>query len=124
MATGDNTWFNSDGKSVEVDLLYTVTNMQVAYIEGFLGIAVGAGDSGDTVALTIDRREYQFTVPAGLSVGKGATVYIDTTDLTGHTPDDTGYATSSGANLVALFKAVTAKDGNNVCRGILLPEGV
>lgn len=124
MATGDNTLFQSDGKSVDADLLHTVSANQIIYVDGFLGISVTAGESGETVALNIDRREYQFTVPAALDVSKGDTVYIDTTDLTGHIPDESGYATSSGANTIALFKATSDKDGNNVVTGLLLPEGV
>lgn len=123
MATG-KTYYESEGASVQVALSHTVAASDVAYVEGWLGIAAGDGDSGDTIALTISREEFQFEVPAGLSVSKGDTVYIDTTDLTGHTPDGTGYATSSGANLVALFKATSAKDANNIVTGILLPEGV
>lgn len=124
MATGADTYFESDGKAVNVALTYTVLRNQVAYIEGWLGIMAEGGDSGDSRAMTIDQREYQFTVPSGLSVAKGATVYIEVADLTGHTPDDTAYSTSSGGGKVALFKATAAKDDNHVVTGILLPEGV
>ncbi len=131
----NNTYFDNDGKSVDVTLRYTVVAGQVAYVVengdslGWLGITVEGGDSGDVIALNIDQRAYQFYVPDSLSVAKGATVYIDTTDLTGHKPDDSSYSTSSGANKVALCKAIAAKDttggtGNHFVIGILLPEGV
>lgn len=120
MPTGQLTHFESDGKSVEVDLLYTVANMQVAYIEGWLGITVESGDSGNRIALNVDDREYQFSVPSSLSVSKGQIVYVEVADLTGHTPDDSAYSTSSGAGKRALFRATMDKDGNNVVTGKML----
>ena len=124
MATGENTYHDNGGRSVEVDLTSTVAAHQVAYVDGWLGIAAGAGDSGDSVALIADHQAYQFTVPTALAVEKGDTVYVDITDLTGHLPDGTGYAKASGSNLVALFKAIEALDANDHVIGILLPEGV
>lgn len=124
MATGENTYFDNAGRSVEVDLTSTVAANQVAYVDGFLGISAQSGDSGDSVALLVDRQAYQFTVPSTLSVSKGDTVYVDVTDLTGHIPDTTAYSTSSGTNKVALFKALEAKDSSHNVIGILLPEGV
>ena len=121
---GDNTLLESQGRAVDAALLFTVDAQQVAYIDGWLGIMSRSGDSGDTVAMLTDHREYQFTVPAALTVAKGDTVYIDSADLTGHIPDDTGYGIASGAGLIALFKATSAKDGNNVVTGIMLPEGL
>lgn len=118
--SGENTYLDNDGRAVDVALTATVAANQVAVVEGFVGIAVKGGDSGDTVALTIDDRAYQFTVPASLSVSKGATVYVDITDLTGHIPDDSAYYTASGSNRVALFKALEAKDSNNVVIGKLI----
>jgi len=111
--------FESDGKAVNVTLSYTTPAKQVAVVEGFLGITNEAGVSGEVVALTQDRREYQFTVPSTLTVNKGDTVYVDTTDTTGHIPDDTAYSTTSGSNS-PLFKATSAKDANNCVTGILL----
>ena len=118
--SGQNTYLESDGKSISVTLTATVSKNQVAYVEGWLGISNRDGVSGDVITLSVDRREYQFTVPSGLSVSKGATVYVDVTDLTGHIPDDTAYYTATGSNRVALFKATAAKDGNNVVTGVLI----
>ncbi len=117
---GENTYLESDGKSVSVTLSASVDKNQVAYVEGWLGISNDAGENGDTISLSVDRREYQFSVPAALAVSKGATVYVDVTDLTGHIPDDTAYYTATGSNRVALFKATAAKDGNNVVTGVLI----
>ena len=126
MATGQDTWFDSGGEAVTVTLTSSVLgNNQVVYVEGWLGLSNRAGDSGDQIALTIDHNVYQFSVPAGLSVSKGDSVYVDVTDVTGHIPDDTAYSTTGGANKVALFKAVSDKDAtSHMVLGILLPEGV
>src|SRR5690606_30165058 len=110
----------SDGKSVSVTLSSAVSKNQVAYVEGWLGIANQGGDDGDVISLSVDRREYQFTVPSGLSVSKGATVYVDVTDLTGHIPDSTAYYTAADTDRVPLFKATAAKDANHVVTGILI----
>lgn len=121
MATGENTYHEDDGKSVLVDLTHTVTAFQVAVVEGWLGITADKGDSGDTIALISDRRCYQFTVPSGLAATKGAIVYIDITDLTGHAPDDSAYGLSAGSNKVAFFKCIEDQDGTLVS-GILLGQ--
>ncbi len=118
-AVGD-TFAYTDGESVTVDLLYTVTAKQVAVVEGWLGIVVEGGASGDMVALDIASKEYQMYVPAGLSVSKGDIIYIEVADVTGHTPDDTAYGTSSGAGKTAFMKATSDKDVNNVVTGILM----
>lgn len=122
MATGD-TFFESDGKSVTVDLLYTVGAREVAVVDGWLGIAAASGDSGEDIALTVDDREYQVVVPSTLSVSKGDIIYIEVADVTGHTPDDTAYSTSAGAGKFAFLKATAAKDANNVVTGIMLGKG-
>jgi hypothetical protein len=85
---GQNTYLESDGRAVAVTLSSTVEKNQVVYVQGWLGIANRDGASGATITLNVERREYQFTVPAALTVNKGDTVYVDVTDLTGHIPDD------------------------------------
>lgn len=117
---GHENHFYSDGKSVEVSLLYTVVKGAVAYVEGWLGVSAASGDSGDQINLLTDDREYTFLVPAGLSVAKGATVYITVATITGHYPDDEAYTTSPGAGQLAFFKATAAKDANNIVKGIML----
>lgn len=122
MATSENTYFDNDAKSVPVSISYTVAKGDVTYADGWLGIANGDGVSGDTITLSIDGRAYQFSVPAGLSVAKGAIVYMDTAQVSGtHKPPDAAYGTSSGAGKIPLFKAMEAKDSNNVVVGRLLP---
>lgn len=117
---GVTTYFESDGKAVNVDLLYTVAKGAVIYAEGWLGVAGGDGVSGDTIALVADDREYQFEVPTGLSVSKGDIVYITVATVTGHYPDDEAYTTSAGAGKRAFFKATADKDDNDIVTGIMI----
>jgi hypothetical protein len=114
------TYLESDGKAVNVDLLYTVTKGQPIVVEGWLGLAGGAGASGDTIALIADDREYQFLVPTGLTVTKGLIVYITVATVTGHYPDDEAYTTSAGEGKVAFFKATADKDDNDIVTGVML----
>lgn len=123
MADNGSAVFDNDGKAVTVSLSYTVAKGRVAYVEGWLGISAGSGDSGDSIALTVDNRGYQFQVPSGLSVSKGDTVYITVATLTGHYPDDAAFTTSAGAGKIKLFKAIEDKDANNVVMGILAISG-
>ncbi len=117
---GQTTYKESDGKSVNVTLSAAVSRGDVVYADGWLGIAAEGGAAGESIALTIEPIEYQFTVPSTLAVSKGETVYIDTTDLTGHLPDETGYAKAAAANLLPLFKATSDQDANDVVTGIFL----
>lgn len=110
----------SDGKAVDIDLTAAVVKGAVMYAEGWLGIAGGDGASGDAVACVVDDREYQFTVPAGLSVSKGEIVYITVATTTGHYPDDEAYTTSAGAGKWAFFKATADKDGNDIVTGVMI----
>lgn len=119
MAVGD-TWFESDGKAVNVTLSATVAKGRVIVAEGWVGIAGSAGESGETIALVADDREYRIEVPSGLAVAKGAIVYVEVADVTGHYPDSTAYSTTPGAGKVAFFKATAAKDANHRVTGVLL----
>lgn len=112
--------FESDGKAVNVLLTATVVKGAVIVAEGWVGLAGGAGVSGDTIALICDDREYQIKVPAGLAVAKGAIIYITVATITGHYPDDEAYTTTAGAGKVALMKATAAKDANNIVTGTML----
>lgn len=119
MAVGDS-WFESDGKAVDVTLTAAVLKGRVIVVDGWLGIAGSNGAIGDTIALIVDDREHRFEVPAALAVAKGATVFVTVADVTGHYPDDTAYVTAAAAGAVAFFKATAAKDANNRVSGIML----
>ena len=111
----------SDGNSVTIGpLSASVVKGQVAYANAWLGLADRSMDSGEYVALSL-RGEYQFNVPSGLSVSAGDIVCVDTTQVTGHTPDSAAYNTNAvSATNLALFKATADKDDNDVVTGILL----
>lgn len=119
MAVGD-TREESDGRAVNVDLLHTVAKDEIAVVDGWLGIASADGDSGDTIALDLEDNERAITVPASFDPAKGAIIYIEVADVTGHTPDDTAYGTSAGSGKVAFAKVTRVKDANNVLFGIII----
>lgn len=123
--TGKNTHLESDGRAIQVTLSYNTDAKAVAWVEGWLGITGQSGASGETVSLSIDRREYQFTVPASLTVNKGDVVYITVSAVTGtHMPPDSAYSTTAGSGKIALFKATSDKNTtNHSVTGILLPNG-
>lgn len=118
---GSTTYFESDGKAVNVTLdAGDVEKGAVVVVDGWVGIAGQDADSGDTLALICDDREYQFTVPSGAGVTKGEIVYITVATVTGHYPDDEAYTTTAGAGKVAFFKATSDQDANNIVTGIML----
>lgn len=110
MPTGDM-FKSSDGRSVDVTLSATVAPNSLAVAEGWLGMAVRGGDSGETCALSIETAIYHITLPTALSLSKGDLVYVDITDLTGNTPDDSAYYSSSGSSRVPAFKCTNDQDG-------------
>lgn len=115
----------SDGKSVTVALTATVVARQVARAQTWMGITDGAGDSGEYVSLSL-QGEYQFLVPHSLAVVFGDTVRIDTTQITGHTPNTGAYNKNAASSTnLDLFKATrnaeATSDANiDVVTGILL----
>lgn len=118
---GSPTYFESDGKAVNVTLdAGDVVKGAVIVAEGWLGIAGEDADSGDTLALICDDREYQVKVPSGLSASKGDILYITIATVTGHYPDDEAYTTSAGAGKLAFMKLTSDKDANNIVTGIML----
>lgn len=120
---GKNVYKESDGQAVNVDLLYTVEANQLIVADGWTGITMAAGESGDTIALDIQMGiERQLEVPSSLSVSKGDIIYLEVADVTGHTPDSTAYSTSAGSGKIALMKTTSAKDANNVVTGIFLGQ--
>ncbi|MGB5047828.1 MAG: capsid cement protein [Caldilineaceae bacterium] len=110
----------SDGKAVDVTPIATVVKDQVAVIEGWMGITNQAAASGELIAMSL-KGEYQFKVPTALAVVKGEIVRIDTTDLTGNTPDDTAYnkdaESSTNRNL---FRATSDQNADDIVTGILM----
>jgi hypothetical protein len=114
MASGDKSYFDNDGNSVNVTLTAAVLKDQLVLVQGWLGIASSDGAIGETIALNIDDRAYQLTVPAAFPVAKGAIIYITLANFTGHTIQDAAFVAAAGTGIVAAFKAMEAKDANNV----------
>jgi hypothetical protein len=117
---GTVAYLESDGKAINVDLLYAVNKGAVTYAQGILGIACASGASGGTIALAADDREYRVKVPSGLTITKGMILYITVATTTGHYPDDEAYTTSAGAGKWAFLKCTVDKDAGNVVTGVLL----
>lgn len=120
MATGAETYLSNDAKSVDVTLSYEVDKGDVAFVEGWLGITNSRGESGDEISLSIDERAYQFTVPTSLAVEKGEIVYITINHASlssSHEPADAAYSKTAGENKVALFKAMTDQNENDMVIG-------
>lgn len=102
-----------DGHSVDVTLSSTVAEGDLAYVEGWLGVVPREGVSGEGIELNIEDAEFDLILPTALGLSKGDEVYVDITDLTGHIPDDSAYATSSGANTIKLGRCKIDQDGSS-----------
>jgi len=95
----------SDGNAVNVTLSQTVTKGQPVYAEGFHGVAMTDGVSGDTIAIETTTREFEHEVGAGVTAAKGDILYITTdgTDVVDATDTERPFG-----------KVTVAKDANNV----------
>ena len=103
----------SDGKAVEVVLTADTEKGTPVYLDGFHGITLERGDSGETVAIEVAQREHEITVEEGVTADKGDILYIH----------DDGSVDATASEGVAFMKVTVAKDDNNVVWGILLPQG-
>lgn len=101
----------SDGKAVEVTLSEVKAKGQVVLIDGFFGITMQAGSSGDTVAIEIAQREHELLVPNGVTAAKGDILYLSNAGVITNTAEDTPF-----------MKVTKAKDANDYVWGILLPQ--
>lgn len=108
----------SDGLSTTQTLSYTIRGDLPVFVNGWFGIPAKSGDSGDSVALAVEKCEYQFKVP--IAVANGDVVYITVVLVTEHEIPDAAYGTSSGAGKLALFKATGDQDANDYVNGIFL----
>lgn len=101
----------ANGNSIDVTISSAVAEGDLAFIEGWLGFVPRASSSGESVALNIEYAEFDMILPTGLSLSKGDEVWVDTTDLTGHIPDDTAYGSSNGGSDTKLGRCVIDQDG-------------
>lgn len=123
MATGDTT-FNGHGNARNVDLTATVVKNQIAYVGGQLGVTANSGGSGDTVALDVADDIRVIQLPGSLNAVTGDKIFIDTAQVTGHTPDDAGYSTSAGAGKILLGILITDQDANDLARIMRVGKGL
>lgn len=104
----------SDGKAVDVTVLGTVTKGDVVSADGFAGIALQDAVSGEEIAIEIATREHELTVGSSVTAAKGDILYVVT---------DTGVLSNTDDGTTKPFAKVTvAKDANNVCWAVLLPQ--
>lgn len=120
---------DSDGDAVNVTLSYPVPGQkEPVYVQGWLGLAEGSGNSGESVALTIEHGFYQVLVPSSLTLNKGDVLYVILANVTAHVIPDNAWATSAAAGRKAFMKLSEApearSDGKQLIIGVLLPEGV
>jgi hypothetical protein len=111
MASNNTLVHISPIQSIMVDLVETVEANTPYYDSGFHGMIMEDANSGDSVAMDVSARTWQVKL-TGLSVGKGDSIYIDTTtnDLTA---DDTD-------RWFAVL--VTDKDSDDVADILLAPQ--
>jgi hypothetical protein len=107
---------DTDGMSVDVDLIYTITGERPIYVSKLVGLPFQSGDSGDTVAMRADGTVHQWKAPAALTLAIGDTVYVDASDVgNAHEIPDAAFTTTAGGDTYALFRVLSLKDANNWC---------
>lgn len=102
----------SDGKAVEIELIAATEKGAVVHLDGFFGITMAAGSSGDTVAIEVAQREHEIVIPTDVVAAKGDVLYIT----------DGGVIDDSASGNKAFLKVTVAKDANDVVWGIILPQ--
>lgn len=102
----------SDGKAVDVTLTEAKEKGSVVVVDGFFGITMASGSSGDTVAIEIAQREHEIAVPADVTANKGDVLYLTSA----------GVIDDESSGNTAFLKVTVAKDSNNYVWGILLPQ--
>lgn len=102
--------FRSDGKAVDVTLDAAVEKNDPVLQEGWAGIALADGDSGDTIAIEVER-EHEIVVGSSVTAAKGDILYIS----------DAGVITNTNTDR-PFMKVTIAKDANDVVAGKLLPQ--
>lgn len=124
-AVGQDIAEDAEGEAVTLTLTATVNAKQIAYINGWLGVTVASGASGQNIALEVCEKVYQITLPAALSaVAVGNIVYVTLASVTGHTPQTAAYTLTPGAGKQALCRVVEVygadSDGNYVVAALLM----
>lgn len=100
-----------NGNTVNVVATATINEGDLAYVGGWLGVVPRETDSGEQVALNIEYAEFDMLLPVGLNLSQGDEVFVDITDLTGNTPDDSAYYTATDTDRIKLGRCTTDQDG-------------
>lgn len=101
----------SDGKAIDIVLTEVVEKGSVVLYNGFFGITMASGSSGDTVAIEIAQREHEIAIPEGLTANVGDILYLSSAGVITTTNTDKPF-----------MKVTVAKDANNYVWGVLLPQ--
>lgn len=102
----------SGADAVTVTLTATVVADQIAYASGWLGLAVEAGASGDSISLDREEQIIDVIIPSTLygNVSVGNWIYFDSAEVTGHTLNDAALTTTATGN-TRLMKVVKKLSG-------------
>lgn len=102
----------SDGKAVDVVLSADATKGDLVVAQGWFGVAMNDGVTGDTIAIEVSQREFIFTVPGTVTAAKGDVLYVTSA----------GVITNTSTSNKAALKVTKAKDSNDVIWAKLLPQ--
>ena len=102
----------SDGKAVDVVLSADATKGDLVVAQGWFGVAMNDGVTGDTIAIEVSEREFVFAVDAGLTAAKGDVLYVTSA----------GALSNTAASNKPALKVTKAKDSNNVIWAKVLPQ--
>lgn len=106
----------TDGKSVDVTIDYTISGERPILVDNWVGLPSQSGDSGDTIALVCDGGVYQWQAPSGLSLSVGNIVYVDISETgSANEVPDSAFTTTATADTLPLFKVLTEKNASNWC---------
>jgi len=100
------------GKSVRVTLTSTHQKGDYTVADGFHGLLLDGGSSGDQVAMDISQQVVEVTVAPSVTANVGDILYIT----------DAGVITNTSSGNRAALKVVVAKDANNVVYALQLPQ--
>lgn len=101
----------SDGKAVDVVLSADASKGDLVVAEGWFGVAMNDGVTGDTIAIEVSEREFVFEI-GSVVAAKGAVLYVTSA----------GAITATASGNKAALKVTKAKDSNNVIWAKLLPQ--
>jgi hypothetical protein len=114
MAVGKSIHRRSKARALELAISYGVEADQLVHVEGVVGLTVQSGTSGDTITLEREPRILEIELPSALydTLAVGDELYLDTSEVTGHTLNDAAYTKTASSN--KFFGYVVELMGNNI----------